>query len=62
MATLAAILAAIGSIGAIVSAIFAVWKNYFYKTPQEKVDETKRQTDKEQQDFKDGKGGSDAQV
>lgn len=62
MATLASILAAIGAIGAIVTALVEIWKKGFMKTPQEKIDESNAKTDKEEQDFKDGKGGGDVQI
>jgi hypothetical protein len=62
MATLASILAAIGAISAIVTALFEMWKKGFMKTPQDKIDESNAKTDKEEQDFKDGKGGGDLNV
>lgn len=57
-----AIWKSIASIAELVGILLVFWKQNYMKTPQDKIDESNAKTDKEEQDFKDGKGGGDVQI
>lgn len=58
-------LSIISTIKGVVEAIkllYDLWKKTLMRTPQEQVDKEKAKTDKEQEDFKAGKGGGDVEI